>query len=84
MSAIVTAVIDPMIQGIGLGWTFTVLGGLMLSAFPSILILRLKGPEWRAKRSKQWGPTVAAPPLAKGDEVILGSSPDAVVPDEKA
>ena len=50
MGAAGTAVIVPMIQGMGLGWCFTFIGAVVLCASPLLLVLMRWGPKWREER----------------------------------
>ncbi|KAI9254057.1 major facilitator superfamily domain-containing protein [Sporodiniella umbellata] len=51
LGAIVTICIDPGIQGVGVGWMFTILGLLMILSNMAIPILFKYGPEWIHRRS---------------------------------
>jgi hypothetical protein len=44
------AVILPMIDTIGNGWAFTIIGISWLVLYPSLLWLQVQGPRWRKKR----------------------------------
>lgn len=46
-----TAVIQPLIEAIGIGWTNTLFAGLVLACSPMLWYIMKKGPEWR-KASK--------------------------------
>ena len=50
ISAVGTAVIQFIINTMGLGWCFTFLGLLVLVAFPSLLVVVKWGPKWREER----------------------------------
>ncbi|KAJ2902535.1 major facilitator superfamily transporter [Zalerion maritima] len=47
LGAAATAAIVPMIDGIGIGWAFTVFGALYVAAFPGLFLLMKKGMSWR-------------------------------------
>lgn len=50
MGAVSTAILNPLLEGIGRGWTFTLLALLALAFSPGLLLLIRKGPGWREKR----------------------------------
>lgn len=50
MGAISTAILNPMLEGIGRGWTFTVLAALAAVASPGLWVLCRWGPGWREER----------------------------------
>ena len=50
MGAAGTALIVPMIQGMGLGWCFTFIGLVVLCTSPLLWILLKWGPKWREER----------------------------------
>ncbi|CAK7221107.1 hypothetical protein SBRCBS47491_004415 [Sporothrix bragantina] len=54
LSAVVTAVVTPLTNAIGLGWTFTIFAGVLLAAYPFLVLLQIKGPAWRKKRAAAW------------------------------
>lgn len=47
LGAVATAVITPMINGIGAGWAFTIFGGLYLLGAPMLLLIMRNGIRWR-------------------------------------
>lgn len=49
MAAIAIAYIEDMIEAIGIGWTFTFLGGLCIVVLGLFVIEYAKGPLWRQK-----------------------------------
>lgn len=54
LGAVATAVISPMIEGIGAGWAFTILGVLYLLGTPMLLLIMKNGVKWRRElREKQ-------------------------------
>lgn len=54
LGAAATAVITPMINGIGAGWAFTVFGALYLLGAPMLLLIMRNGIKWRGQmREKQ-------------------------------
>jgi hypothetical protein len=54
LGAGVSAAIIPMIDGIGIGWTFTIMGGLNFLSLPIVWLIMTKGLKWRAElRAKQ-------------------------------
>ena len=50
MGAAGTALILPMIEGMGLGWCFTFLGLVVLCTSPLLWVLLKWGPKWREER----------------------------------
>jgi hypothetical protein len=53
ISAGATAVINPMIQGMGLGWCYVFIGLLCFSFYPMLQVIIRKGPGWRAERHER-------------------------------
>lgn len=54
LGAVATAVISPMIDGIGGGWAFTIFGFLYLLGTPMLLLIMKNGIKWRMQlREKQ-------------------------------
>ncbi|KAL4899815.1 hypothetical protein BDW74DRAFT_171222 [Aspergillus multicolor] len=47
LGAIAAAVIDYMLSGIGWGWSFTILGLLMMLSMPALGLVYVRGPKWR-------------------------------------
>ncbi|KUI68354.1 Quinidine resistance protein 2 [Cytospora mali] len=47
IGAAFTAAISPMIQGIGAGWSFSILGFLCLAGAPLLLLIMRNGIKWR-------------------------------------
>ncbi|KAJ3875570.1 major facilitator superfamily domain-containing protein [Lentinula edodes] len=52
MGAVGSSSIQPLINAIGTGWTFTALGGLCILALPSIFAEFYLGGGWRSRRTK--------------------------------
>ena len=50
LSALAVAVLQDIIDGIGKGWTFTLLGLLLLAPIGLNLIIRKKGMDWRVRQ----------------------------------
>ncbi|KAI8330551.1 major facilitator superfamily domain-containing protein [Blakeslea trispora] len=50
LGAIASSVIDPGIEGVGVGWMFTIIGLLVFLVNVSIPVLLKFGPRWRAQR----------------------------------
>jgi len=50
MGAAGTALIIPMIEGVGRGWAFTIVTGLVVAFSPILWVLQRWGPEWREGR----------------------------------
>ncbi|OBZ84217.1 Quinidine resistance protein 2 [Choanephora cucurbitarum] len=50
LGAIASSVIDPGIEGVGVGWMFTIIGLLVTLLNISIPVLLKFGPRWRAQR----------------------------------
>ncbi|KAI9901041.1 hypothetical protein N3K66_002858 [Trichothecium roseum] len=42
-----SAVVVPAIDGIGIGWTFTIAGALYVVCIPALLLCMARGPKWR-------------------------------------
>lgn len=50
LSAAGTSAIEPMIKAIGMGWTFTILSGIVVLATPLALAEYRYGAGWRKQR----------------------------------
>lgn len=50
MSAAGTAIIQFMIDAMGLGWSFTLLGLVLLALSPLLWVVIKSGPKWREQR----------------------------------
>ncbi|KAL7629225.1 hypothetical protein AAE478_000745 [Parahypoxylon ruwenzoriense] len=50
VGAAATAVIGPMINGVGIGWAFTILGGLYVVASPLLFMILKYGVKWRKEK----------------------------------
>ncbi|KAI1329429.1 putative major facilitator superfamily transporter [Xylariaceae sp. FL0255] len=46
-AAVGVAILQPLLNSIGPGWTFTVYGFICVLALPMLLVLRIWGPSWR-------------------------------------
>lgn len=46
------SVVDPIINGIGIGWTYVLLGGLSVLALPLICGSMIIGPRCRIRRQR--------------------------------
>ncbi|KAJ3757639.1 major facilitator superfamily domain-containing protein [Lentinula raphanica] len=53
MGAVGSSSIQPLINAIGTGWTFTAMGGLCILALSSIVLEFRYGGTWRARRTQQ-------------------------------
>ncbi|KAK3896978.1 major facilitator superfamily domain-containing protein [Staphylotrichum tortipilum] len=53
-SAVGTAVVQPMIDAWGYGFTYLFMGLVVLAASPSVLIVRKWGPQWREERYQRF------------------------------
>nr|GAT47577.1 predicted protein [Mycena chlorophos] len=53
LSAVMVAVIQLIIDAIGVGWTYVLLSGLCIVASPLIWIVMFIGPKWRARRRRK-------------------------------
>lgn len=51
VGAAATAAINPMIKGIGSGWTFVIIGGLILAGIPVVLLIMSRGMKWRKEKA---------------------------------
>ncbi|SCU90798.1 LAFA_0F00298g1_1 [Lachancea sp. 'fantastica'] len=49
IAAVAVFVSDPLMSSIGLGWTFTMLSGVIIVSSGSLAILKWKSPQWRIK-----------------------------------
>jgi hypothetical protein len=69
LAAVIIAVIEPIINKIGLGWTFIILGALMLLTVPLIYLEMALGPKYRRARfRKAW--------VVPGSEVLEAVTSD--------
>ena len=50
LTATLVSVLDPMINGIGIGWTYVLLGGLSILSLPLICGAMIIGPKCRINR----------------------------------
>lgn len=49
LAAVIISIIQPIINGIGVGWTYVLLGGLaVVTSFPCFYLEIRFGPKWRA------------------------------------
>lgn len=48
-----TAMIEFVLTGVGRGWTFTILGFLVIACMPGLFVIERWGPIWRAKKGKR-------------------------------
>lgn len=46
-AAVGVAVLQPLIDAIGTGWTFTIFGLACLGSVPMLFLVRHRGPHWR-------------------------------------
>ena len=53
LSAAATAVIDPLIGAVGLGWAFVIFAALFVISFPAILLVMRNGVRWREEREQR-------------------------------
>ena len=54
LGAAATGAVSPMVEAMGVGWTFTVFGFLYLAGAPLLLLIMRNGIEWRRKiRAKE-------------------------------
>lgn len=53
VGAAATAVIEIIIRGVGRGWTFTILGLLIVVCVPGLLLLQRRGPMWRQEKREK-------------------------------
>lgn len=76
IGAAASAAIQPMIDSVGSGWAFFILGALYVVFFPSMLVVMKKGPQWRAevkareekKKEKHEAEMKGKEPLEKGQK----------------
>ncbi|KAH9889714.1 major facilitator superfamily transporter [Xylariomycetidae sp. FL2044] len=50
LGAAATAVVAPMVRGIGAGWSFTIIALLFVALSPAIWLIMARGPRWRRER----------------------------------
>lgn len=50
MGAVATAVVQHMIDAMGIGWTYTIFGGLAMACTPCLWVVMKWGPRWREAR----------------------------------
>ena len=48
-----TAIIELIIQGVGRGWTFTILGLLIVGCMPGLVFIQKRGPKWRREKREK-------------------------------
>jgi multidrug resistance protein len=48
-----TAVIEFVFTGVGKGWTFTIIGFLVIACMPGLLVIERWGPVWRAQKAQK-------------------------------
>ncbi|KAG0185328.1 hypothetical protein DFQ28_009542 [Apophysomyces sp. BC1034] len=53
LGAVATVVIDPGIQGVGVGWMFTILGFILMATNSMLYFLLKYGPRWRERRAEK-------------------------------
>lgn len=53
-SAAASVAIEPGIQGVGIGWMFTIVGLLVTITNIAVPILIKFGPKWRARRADRY------------------------------
>ncbi|KAI0127207.1 major facilitator superfamily transporter [Xylariales sp. AK1849] len=53
VGAAASAVIDPMIRGVGSGWAFVILGALNLAGAPVLLLIMKHGIKWRKEKEER-------------------------------
>lgn len=53
LGAAISALIVPMINGIGIGWTFTAMGSLNIMCLPLVWLVMGKGVRWRAELARK-------------------------------
>ena len=46
------SIVDPIMNGIGIGWTYVLLGGFTILALPLICGAMIIGPRYRIKRQR--------------------------------
>lgn len=52
-AAVAAVIIEPLIQGMGVGWCFTGLGLILLCGVGLVTLLSAKGPQWRRERAEK-------------------------------
>lgn len=51
-AAVAVAALQPLLDSVGVGWTFTIFGLLSSLSIPMLLVLRFWGPTWRGCKWK--------------------------------
>jgi len=49
---VIVSIVEPLIKGIGIGWTYVFLGGLSLLSLPLVYLSIRIGPRQRGKRQR--------------------------------
>lgn len=60
LGAAATAVINPMIDAMGVGWAMTLLSLICLGVSPTMLLIVRRGPRWRKERAQKLAEKQAA------------------------
>lgn len=55
VAAVGVSVLQILFDHIGVGWTFTIIGGLCFATVPLLLVERSKGMRWREERQARRG-----------------------------
>ncbi|KAF8204569.1 major facilitator superfamily domain-containing protein [Pholiota molesta] len=53
LSAVLVSVIELMLKGMGIGWTYVLLGAILLTAIPVVYLSIRIGPKYRIKRQQE-------------------------------
>ena len=53
IGAVFSAIVLPIADAIGFGWTYTLLSLIFMSFAPVLLIIMKKGPRWRRERKEK-------------------------------
>ncbi|KAK7743235.1 hypothetical protein SLS53_004320 [Cytospora paraplurivora] len=83
IGAAFTAAISPMIDGIGAGWSFTIIGFLYLAGAPLLFLIMKNGIKWRRKIAEKEERKKAKALVKSQKGSAKGGSPDADKVSEK-
>ena len=53
LSAVLVSVIELILKGIGIGWTYVLLAGVLVCSVPAVFLSIKIGPKYRVKRQRK-------------------------------
>ena len=53
LSAVLVSVIELILKGIGIGWTYVLLAGVLVCSLPAVFLSIKIGPKYRMKRQRK-------------------------------